>query len=83
MSTHIAHDVISATGLHDYCPRCEEHADDPFSSLDDSVIASLVRRVLNGGPARSENEATAMGHVRAALSHEETLRRLRRKGMIL
>lgn len=75
--THTTHEEIREHGLADGCPRCEEHAQDPFRSLDDGNLNELLIRAENDERPRSQNEGIAMNKVRDALQHEKRLARLR------
>ena len=79
MSTHTRHPDTHAHGLADDCPRCNEHADHPFESLDDGNLRALVRRTRlwmeNAAYARSENELRAMRIVEVALRQADRPRK--------
>lgn len=66
MSTHTFHPDTRTDGLADNCPRCDEHAEAPWFTLDDANLEALVRRTqqwrhdpLSARP-RSEAEHKAM-----------------------
>lgn len=70
---HTFHPPTLEYGLSDDCPRCSQHADDPFASLDQAHIADLWRQMLRvefrgGGGYRTHAEARACrqlyGHAR-------------------
>jgi len=67
MVTHTPHPDSHGHGLADGCPRCDEHAERPFDSLDDDNLRALVLRVRDDLPGRSNNEMLAMRRVRDAL----------------
>ena len=58
-------------GLADDCERCAEHAQDPFCSLDDAHLASLLIRTIEWSAdrqfPRSDTELTAMKNAEAGL----------------
>jgi hypothetical protein len=60
MAIHTFHPDTHAHGLADGCPRCNEHAAHPLSSLDEVNLTMLRIRIEEGLQARSENEAKAM-----------------------
>jgi hypothetical protein len=65
---HDAHPSIATDGLADGCPRCEEMADDPVFTLDDTNLENLVRRTkkwMDWGEERprSTNELKAMRQI--------------------
>jgi len=64
--THSPHPPIQTDGLADGCPRCDQHAADPFVSLDEVCLRELVSRLRDGKSPRSDNEARAMDVVRRA-----------------
>lgn len=43
MTIHSPHPDTHAHGLQDDCPRCQEHAEDPISSLDAGNLRRIVR----------------------------------------
>lgn len=69
MSSHTPHPDSHEHGLADDCPRCGEHAQHPFESLDDANLLNLLSRVNLDLPARSDNERKAMDVI------EDTIRR--------
>jgi hypothetical protein len=77
MSAHSVHPDSHTHGLSDNCPRCAEHAEHPFDSLDDDNLRALVARTkawMNDEQfARSENEAKAMRIVETALNQQRRL----------
>lgn len=76
MASHSYHEDIKEAGLADGCERCAEHASHPFASLDDENLRLLVQRFLDGGEARTENEAIALLQVAAHFGRQERLARL-------
>ena len=66
MASHTYHPDTHQYGLAEGCPRCEEHAEHPLTSLDEENITMLRLRVLEGWRPRSENERKAMEAVRAS-----------------
>jgi hypothetical protein len=76
VSVHTPHPPIETAGLHDGCPRCDEHARDPFATLDESTLRHLGLRIHQGRPARSDNEARAMAVLNRAMQHTSFVRRL-------
>jgi hypothetical protein len=82
MAEHSHPPAIRVSGLQDGCPRCAEHAAQPFSSLDDDNLRALVNRTRGwmrdepGQMPRSENERAAMRVVETALQQARTLARL-------
>lgn len=60
MSSHTYHPDSHTHGLADDCPRCAEHAREPWVGLDLSMLAALRDRIARGRPARSVNEHEAM-----------------------
>ena len=67
MASHTFHPDSHEFGLADGCPRCDEHAKEPFLSLDDVNLRELVRAVKGDEEPRSLNEDDAMAHVAIAL----------------
>ena len=60
MTVHAIHDDVHEVGLQDGCPRCEEHAESPFQSLDERMFADLLARVKTQEVPRSMAESRAM-----------------------
>lgn len=60
MTVHSYHPDVHEHGLQDGCPRCDEHANDPFLALDSVMIANLIERVNERHEPRSDNEQRAM-----------------------
>lgn len=64
--THTIHPSINEHGLADNCPRCAEHAEQPWFSLDNANLEALIRRTQawrrdsSQSPPRSQTELTAM-----------------------
>ena len=77
MTMHRSHPDSHTHGLADGCPRCAEHAEYPFDGLDERNLAALVNRLTQHLPARSANEAGAMGQVRAVMQ------KARKLGMVM
>lgn len=46
-SIHSPHPDTHTHGLHDGCPRCEEHAEHPIQSLDDANLGRIVRLAVD------------------------------------
>ncbi len=67
VTSHAPHPDIHTDGLADRCPRCDQHAVDPFASLDQDVLRILAERLRDGEPARSDNEGRAMDVLRRAM----------------
>lgn len=67
MTAHAPHPDTHEHGLQDGCPRCAEHAERPWATLDGGNLAALVRRTVDREPARSATEARAIGNVRDVL----------------
>lgn len=76
MASHGPHPDTHTHGLADDCPRCEEHAANPFYGLDEDNLRELIRRVREYEPARSDNELLAMRNVRVALGVKRAIDRL-------
>mgnify|MGYP001571143581 CR=1 FL=1 len=64
MAIHSYHPDIHAYGLADNCERCEQHAEHPLDTLDDSMLTDLILRVRRDNYPRSNNEAAAMNSIR-------------------
>ena len=78
MSSHIYHPDSLEVGLVDGCPRCEEHAEHPFESLDNEHLVQLFNRVMaNPRSGRTQNEQQAMNVI------DEHIRRSRTLGVAL
>jgi hypothetical protein len=60
VTAHSFHPDTHTHGLADDCPRCAEHAEHPYESLDAANIAALEARVRDNLSPRSKNEARAM-----------------------
>ena len=80
MSSHNHHPAIREHGLQDNCPRCREHAEEPWATLDYGNLLDLAQRTElwmrdAGIYPRSENEATAMRLMEAHIVHERHLAR--------
>lgn len=73
MTTHTAHEDVHTHGLADGCPRCAEHAYEPFVSLDETTLRNLVRRVYDGESGRSDYEDMAMINVKQMLDQAAEL----------
>lgn len=78
MTAHTPHPDTHEYGLADGCPRCAEHAEHPFESLDAANLAVLVHRLAVGLGPRSENEARAMRALDDHRRHDERLRQVLR-----
>ena len=68
MASHSQHPDSHTNGLADGCERCDEHAENPFSGLDDDNLRALLVRVIDDLPARSNNEMLAMRNMRTAVN---------------
>ena len=73
MTVHTPHPRSHEHGLADGCPRCAEHAEYPFDGLDEENLTVLVERLTKRLPARSANEAGAMGQVKAIMQKARML----------
>ncbi len=80
MTSHGPHPSTHMYGLADGCPRCAEHAEHPFESLDSENLRALISRLNLDSPPRSENEARAMRVLETHRRHAEVLARLRNEG---
>lgn len=71
MTVHSVHTPVSTHGLADDCPRCAEHAVEPFAYLDDESLKALVDRTVawmrNEEFPRSKTETAAMRVVETAI----------------
>lgn len=82
MSVHTLHPDSHTHGLADACPRCAEHAADPFSSLDDENLQMLVGRtqlwMRDEGDffPRSDTEQKAMCQIETSLRNAAVLQRI-------
>lgn len=80
MASHNHAPAIAEGGLQDDCPRCDEHAEHPFDSLDDSNLKNLVERTVawmhDEAMPRSRNEWVAMRKVEAAIRHARAMVRV-------
>ena len=78
MSTHTQHVPIREGGLADDCPRCAEHAEHPFDSLDRDNLFALAERtkawMRDDEFPRSEVECVAMRKVEAAIRQARQMR---------
>jgi hypothetical protein len=78
MALHSSHGTTLLIPLVDGCPRCEQHAQHPFDSLDDAHLRQLTERVLawmsykSDSSPRSNNERLAMRQI------EDVIRKYRR-----
>lgn len=62
--THIPHPDVSTEGLRPGCPRCEEQARRPVTTLDlENILRLLVRREV-----RTTLDEVALGHLEEALA---------------
>jgi len=75
MAAHNHPASIRERGLADGCPRCEEHAKEPFEGLDDENLNNLLARELGELTPRSKNEAYAMSEVRKAIHMARRIQR--------
>jgi len=81
MSSHNHHPAIREHGLQDDCPRCREHAKEPWATLDAGNLLDLAGRTEiwmrdeDDISPRSENEATAMRLMEAHIVHARILAR--------
>lgn len=78
MSSHTVHPDTHDSGLADDCPRCDEHAQHPFESLDDTNLLNLLSRVNLDLPARSGNERKAMDVIKDTIRHYDRIVQLER-----
>jgi len=67
-TTHTPHPDSLEHGLSDDCPRCSEHANDPFAQLDPAHVEALWRKMAavefeHHGMYRSHAEARACRHL--------------------
>jgi len=79
VSTHTLHPDTHEHGLADDCPRCAEHAEYPFLSLDRENQRALLIRVNLDLPPRSLTEARAMLNVVEAMREVGKVEERRRK----
>ena len=82
MSVHTMHPDSHEHGLADDCPRCAEHAEDPFAFLDDRNLTLLAERTVlwmqdvGDSLPRSVVEQVAMRQVEHVLVRARRLREL-------
>ena len=80
MSAHTLHPDSHTHGLADDCPRCAEHADNPFASLDTENLRMLYNRTVqwmnDDAIARSDTELIAMRVVEITIYRIEKLRQI-------
>jgi len=80
MSSHTLHPDSHTHGLADDCPRCAEHADDPFASLDANNLRMLYDRTLqwmdDAQVPRSQAELEAMRVVEITIYRIEKLQQI-------
>lgn len=82
MATHNHVPAIREHGLQDDCERCSEHAEHPFSSLDDNNLTALAGRTKRwmedetDSLPRSDTEECAMRYVERVIRDARVLRRL-------
>lgn len=80
MASHTLHPDSHEHGLADGCPRCAEIATDPFSTMDDHLLALLHSRTVawmrDEEFPRSDTERDAMRVMEETLSRVRHLRRL-------
>lgn len=80
MSVHNRHPSIREHGLADGCERCDEHAANPFNTLDDENLRALVNLTLawmgDQDMPRSRAELKAMRVVEQAVRYARVLNRL-------
>lgn len=58
--THSYHPDMHEFGLSDSCERCAFQSQHPVETLDDRMIHSLIGRIENNLPPRSDAERLAM-----------------------
>ena len=81
MTAHGVHPPIGKNGLADGCPRCAEHAVDPFYGLDDANFGMLLTRTLGwmrddqDSFPRSDTEHVAMSFMEGAVVQARRLKR--------
>jgi hypothetical protein len=77
---HSLHPDSHEHGLADDCPRCAEHAEHPFESLDDENLVALATRTVawmrDEEYPRSETETTAMRYMERSVREARALLRL-------
>lgn len=80
MAVHSQHPTTHEHGLADDCPRCAQHAAEPFIGLDDANLAALVERTVawmrDEEFPRSDVEAQAMSVVETAIVQARRLLRV-------
>jgi len=76
MVAHTKHPDSHSHGLADWCPRCDEHAEHPFDSLDDENLKTLILKVRLNDEPRSRNEADAMYYIGKAMRISDKIRSL-------
>lgn len=82
MSMHTRHEGMPENAvLADNCPRCEEHARDPFAALDDSHLARLLEKIdkvkVDGIVNESTNDWIAINHILDVRNKADRLNRVR------
>ena len=75
--THTVHPDTHEFGLADRCPRCREHAEEPWAGLDFDLLINLMQRLDAGDSPRSLNEGLAMDAIRTLLRRAAILDNLR------
>lgn len=75
VATHNHPTSIKEHGLADGCPRCDEHAEDPFLGLDDGNMEQLIDRLADRTDSRSANEGLAMARLARAMVRARNLYR--------
>jgi hypothetical protein len=80
MASHNHAPAIVEYGLQDECPRCGEHAEHPFQSLDDENLTALAARTVawirDEEFPRSETETAAMRYMERSIRDARVLSRL-------
>jgi len=80
MSSYTRHPDSHTHGLADDCPRCAEHADDPFASLDPENLTKLYDRTVqwmnDDSLPRSDTELMAMRVVETTIYRIEKLQQI-------
>ena len=75
MTMHSRHSDFEAV-LYDNCARCDQHAEHPFDSLDDSHLGRLASMVFIGTKGRTANERRAIREVQDVMVKAARLERV-------
>jgi hypothetical protein len=78
MTVHNPHsDSKPGTILHDGCPRCQEHANEPFAGLDKDNLAALAKRAMSDDDdvvwATSELDVIAIREIQSVIHKSKKL----------